>query len=111
MKSKSLLQCCDASFLDLREKLDLLEWLDSHSRPIRIDGKLRALAEGFNVYLLSDLIASRYRQFTRIFQMRLFQARAVPTTMGQLLLEWQTAESDAALADRWLGGRHSGAGR
>ncbi|MCC7483080.1 MAG: hypothetical protein IT541_16310 [Hyphomicrobiales bacterium] len=35
---------------------------------------LRALAEGFDVYLLCDLMASRDRQFTRIFQMRLFQA-------------------------------------
>lgn len=61
---------------------------------------LRALAEGFDAYLLSDLMASRDRQFTRIFQMRLFQAGAVPTTMSQFLLEWQTAESDIALADR-----------
>ena len=61
---------------------------------------LRALAEGFDVYLLSDLMASRDRQFTRIFQARLFQAGAVPTTMSQFLSEWQTAESDTALADR-----------
>lgn len=61
---------------------------------------LRALAEGFDVYLLSDLMVPRDRQFTRIFQMRLFQARAVPTTMGQFLSEWQIAESDFALADR-----------
>ena len=61
---------------------------------------LRALAEGFDVYLLSDLMASRDRQFTRIFQLRLFQAGAVPTTMGQFLQEWQTAESDTALTNR-----------
>jgi hypothetical protein len=61
---------------------------------------LRALAEGFDVYLLSDLMASQDRQFARIFQMRLFEAGALPTTMGQFLLEWQTAESDASLADR-----------
>jgi nicotinamidase-related amidase len=61
---------------------------------------LRALAEGFDVYLLSDLMASRDRQFTRIFQLRLFQAGAVPTTMTQFLLEWQTAESDTALTNR-----------
>ena len=61
---------------------------------------LRALAEGFDVYLLSDLMASRDRQFTRIFQMRLFQAGAVPTTMRQFLLEWRTVESDAVLADQ-----------
>ena len=61
---------------------------------------LRALAEGFDVYLLSDLMASRDRQFTRIFQLRLFQAGAVPTTMGQFLSEWQTTESDTALTNR-----------
>ena len=61
---------------------------------------LRALAEGFDVYLLSDLMASRDRKFLNIFQMRLFQAGAVPTTMGQFLLEWQTAESDTALTNR-----------
>jgi len=48
---------------------------------------LRALAEGSDVYLLSDLMASRDRKFLHIFQMRLFQAGAVPTTMNQFLLE------------------------
>lgn len=49
---------------------------------------LRALVEGFEVYLLSDQMYSRDRKFLHIFQMRLFQAAAVPTTMGQFLLEW-----------------------
>lgn len=61
---------------------------------------LRGLAEGFDVFLLSDLIATRDRRFESLFQMRLFQAGVVPTTMVQVLEEWGAAETDPTIAER-----------
>jgi hypothetical protein len=55
---------------------------------------LRALAEGFDVYLLSDLLNTREKRYARIFQMRLYQAGAVPTTMSQVVMEWRTSTDD-----------------
>ena len=61
---------------------------------------LRALAEGFDVYLLTDLISSQDHTFNTVYQTRLFQAGAVLTTMSQLMQEWRSAEVDALIADR-----------
>ena len=63
---------------------------------------LQALAEGFDVYLLSDLIAARERRHARVLEFRLYQAGAVPTTLSQFLYQWlacePTAERKAKLA-------------
>ncbi len=61
---------------------------------------LRALAEGFDVYLLTDLISSQDHTFNTVYQTRLFQAGAVLTTMSQLLQEWRSAEVDVLIVDR-----------
>ena len=59
---------------------------------------LRALAEGFDVYLLTDLISSQDHTFNTVYQARLFQAGAVLTTMSQLLQEWRSAGADIKIS-------------
>lgn len=61
---------------------------------------LRALAEGFDVYLPTDLISSQDHTFNSVYQTRLFQAGAVLTTMSQILQEWRSAEVDVLIADQ-----------
>jgi hypothetical protein len=57
-------------------------------------GALEALAEGFDVHLLTDLILARQRRAARAVELRLFQAGVVPATLRQFLFMWHTAESD-----------------
>ena len=57
---------------------------------------LQALAEGFDVYLLSDLITARERRHARVLEFRLYQAGAVPTTLSQFLYQWLACEPDGA---------------
>ena len=101
--------CLDASHLDLlmselcefatttgRTRLLLAgTYLESHITFLT----LRALAEGFDVYLLSDLILAEDELHVRTFLMRLFQAGAVPTTLGQLLNEWCLSTIDQVQQD------------
>lgn len=54
---------------------------------------LEALAIGFDVYLLGDLIASPDKTHENLYWQRLIQAGAVPTTMVQMLAEWLSAET------------------
>ena len=54
---------------------------------------LEALATGYDVYLLGDLIASPDKAHENLYWQRLIQAGAVPTTMTQMLAEWLSAET------------------
>lgn len=54
---------------------------------------LGALAEGFDVYLLTDLIIAQDEKFIQNHQFRLFQAGAVPSTLKQFLYFWRAAET------------------
>jgi hypothetical protein len=53
---------------------------------------LHGLAIGFEVFLLKDFIAARNNRHSQAFDMRLFQAGAVPTTLRQLMYEWLALE-------------------
>jgi|GEM_PF-4101041 hypothetical protein len=55
---------------------------------------LHALAEGFDVYCLTDLALPLETKFTQIFNSRLMQAGAVPSTLRQILYQWFINESD-----------------
>jgi hypothetical protein len=55
---------------------------------------LHALAEGFDVYCLTDLILALETKFTDTFNSRLIQAGAVPSTLRQIHYQWTTNESD-----------------
>ena len=57
---------------------------------------LQALAEGFDVYLLTDMVVARQESSARALEFRLFQAGVVPSTMLQFLCLWRAAESDEA---------------
>ena len=58
---------------------------------------LEALAEGFDVQLMSDLLVSRYAHLRNNFEFRLFQAGAVPTSLSQALFLWHSVEVDAGM--------------
>jgi hypothetical protein len=60
---------------------------------------LEALAEGFDVHLLCDLISGRDPLLAPILQQRLFQAGAVPSSLGQFLYLWLAAELDQTRAN------------
>jgi hypothetical protein len=55
---------------------------------------IRFLAEGFETYLLKDLTSSSDNKFEAVHEMRLFSIGVIPTTMGQVLMEWIAFESD-----------------
>jgi hypothetical protein len=55
---------------------------------------LRFLAEGLETYLLKDLTCSSDNKFEAVHEMRLFSNGVIPTTMGQVLMEWIAFESD-----------------
>jgi hypothetical protein len=55
---------------------------------------LEALAEGFDVHLLCDVITARDRRLKPVLLLRLFQAGAVPSSLHQFLFMWHTAETD-----------------
>jgi hypothetical protein len=55
---------------------------------------LEALAEGFDVNLLCDLIEARDILIAPILQQRLFQAGAVPSSLNQILYLWHAVELD-----------------
>jgi hypothetical protein len=59
---------------------------------------LEALTEGFDVYLLCDLISARDPLFAPVLQQRLFQAGAVPSSLRQFLYLWHAAEIEPAAA-------------
>jgi len=52
------------------------------------------LAQGYEVFLLRDMVAARVKNLSMVFDMRLFQAGIVPTTLRQLMYEWMTDEAD-----------------
>ena len=56
---------------------------------------LEALAEGFDVHLLNDLISAHDKHRSATLQLRLIQAGAVPTTLRQLLYLWRYSEADS----------------
>ena len=53
---------------------------------------LHSLALGFEVFLLKDFIVARNSTHMQAFDMRLFQAGTVPTTLRQLVYEWLSQE-------------------
>lgn len=61
---------------------------------------LRFLAEGFETYLLKDLTSSLDGRFESVHEMRLFSIGVIPTTMGQVLMEWIAFESDPDMKHR-----------
>ena len=54
---------------------------------------LEGLVQGFDVFLLADLIDAQDPKFSEFHWHRLFQAGGVPTTMSQMLAEWKTSET------------------
>ncbi len=58
---------------------------------------LNALAEGYDVHLLADLISVSDRKNRTVHWQRLVQAGAVPTTMAQVLFEWGMTEKDLVI--------------
>jgi hypothetical protein len=61
---------------------------------------LRFLAEGLETYLLKDLTSSSDNKFEAVHEMRLFSIGVIPTTMGQVLMEWIAFESDPEVKRR-----------
>jgi hypothetical protein len=55
---------------------------------------LEALAIGYDVFLLTDLITISDHKYSVFHWERLFQAGAVPTTMTQMMGEWILSESN-----------------
>ena len=55
---------------------------------------LEALAHGFEVFLLADLIEVLNPSIAPLHWDRLIQAGAVPTSISQILAEWSIASSD-----------------
>jgi nicotinamidase-related amidase len=55
---------------------------------------LEALVQGFDVYLLADLISIVNRTYERLSWDRLIQAGAVPTTLSQIIAEWTVSSRD-----------------
>lgn len=58
---------------------------------------LEALAVGYDVFLLTDLIAISDDKYSVFHWERLIQAGAVPTTMAQMLSEWCLSEGKSDL--------------
>ena len=58
---------------------------------------LEALAEGFDVFLPTDLIIVSRPNFATFHWDRLKQAGAVPTTMAQMLDEWSLSSQDITM--------------
>jgi hypothetical protein len=89
---------------DLLEKLKSLSGGDKTS--LLISGRyleeqvtvcaLEALAQGFDVYLLMDMIAPRNQNAKQAIEVRLYQAGAVPTSLGQFIYLWFYAETEVA---------------
>jgi hypothetical protein len=89
---------------------DLLEKLKSFSEVdktcLLISGKyleeqvtvcaLEALAQGFDVYLLMDMIVPRNQNAKQAIEARLYLAGAVPTSLGQFIYLWFSAETVVA---------------
>ena len=94
-------------WIDSIELNDLFERLKSISEGDRtcllISGKyleeqvtvcsLEALAQGFDVYLLTDIIVPRNQNSKQAIEARLYQAGAVPTSLGQFIYLWFSAET------------------
>lgn len=57
---------------------------------------LQFMAEGIDTFLLRDLTFSADQKFDTVHEMRLFSIGVVPTTLGQLLMEWLAFESEEA---------------
>jgi hypothetical protein len=55
---------------------------------------LHYLAQGYEVFLLRDMVAAKVKNLSMVFDMRLFQAGIVPTTLRQLMYEWMAHEAD-----------------
>ena len=53
---------------------------------------LHALYVGFEVFLLKDFVVPKNLNHTLVYDMRLFQAGVVPSTLRQLLYEWMSGE-------------------
>jgi hypothetical protein len=53
---------------------------------------LHTLALGFEVFILKDFVVARDPGHFHAFDMRLFQAGVVPTTLRQLIYEWLSFE-------------------
>jgi hypothetical protein len=52
------------------------------------------LVTGFEVYLLRGLVVPKSPNHANIYDLRLVQAGAVPTTLQQLVYEWMATEKD-----------------
>jgi len=59
---------------------------------------LQCLLQGFDVFFLVDLIAVNNAKYASFHWERLFQAGGVPTTMTQILAEWELSETSSTLA-------------
>ena len=55
---------------------------------------LHCLAQGYEVFLLKDVVSAKVQHLSMVFDMRLFQAGIVPTTLRQLMYEWIAGEVD-----------------
>jgi Isochorismatase family len=58
---------------------------------------LHCLLQGFDVFVLVDLIAVANAKYANFHWERLFQAGGVPTTMTQILAEWELSETSPTL--------------
>ena len=63
---------------------------------------LEALAIGYDVHLLCDVIMAHDTRHEAILKLRLFQAGAVPTSFRQMLYMWHAAETDLVMAKSLL---------
>jgi Isochorismatase family len=61
---------------------------------------LEALLQGFDVYVLADLISIATPTYERLYWGRLTQAGAVPTTLSQIIAEWIASSHDAEQAQK-----------
>jgi hypothetical protein len=61
---------------------------------------LEALVQGFDVYVLADLILIANRTYERLYWDRLIQAGAVPTTLSQIIAEWTVSSCDSEQAQK-----------
>jgi hypothetical protein len=61
---------------------------------------LEALMEGYDVYLLNEIIISRSNQFHQVFSDRLMQAGVIPSTLRQLLYHWMTATVEPSRSEK-----------
>ena len=53
---------------------------------------LHGLAIGYEVFLLKDFVIARNPNHVQAFDMRLFQAGVVPSTLRQIVYEWLSLE-------------------